>query len=67
MTALPMHLCFSSNERLVEMAERGEGLHTQGSRLRLTDNLRKGCGGVYLNLTMEQYARSRNNAGGAAR
>jgi hypothetical protein len=49
------------------MAERGEGLHTQGSRLRLTDNLRKGCGGVYLNLTMEQYARSRNNAGGAAR
>ena len=67
MTGLPKHLCFPSNEKLVEAAERGSERPTQGSRLRLTDDIRKDCGGVYLNLTIEPYGRLRDIAGGAAK
>jgi hypothetical protein len=56
-TALPRRLHFKSPDKVVELVERGGGITDQESRLMLNQAIVTGRGGVFLNLTAEQYAK----------
>jgi hypothetical protein len=54
-TPLPRKLHFSSPDRIIELVQRGGGFPDRESRLILNQGIEKGRGGVFLNLTKEQY------------
>jgi hypothetical protein len=56
-TSLPRHLHFTSADKIIELVERGGGFTDQESRIMLNQAIEKGRGGVFLNLTQEQYAK----------
>ena len=56
-TPLPRKLHFASPDKIVELVERGGGLSNLESRQALDQAIEIGRGGVFLNLTEEQYAR----------
>ena len=55
-TPLPRKLTFGSPDKIIELVERGGGFKDQESRLMLEQGIAMGRGGVFLNLTDEQYA-----------
>lgn len=56
-TALHRRLHFSSSDKIIELVERGGGFRDQESRMMLDQGISMGRGGVFLNLTEEQYAK----------
>jgi hypothetical protein len=56
-TPLPRKLHFASSDKLVKLVERGGGLSNLESRQALDQAIEIGRGGIFLNLTEEQYAR----------
>jgi hypothetical protein len=60
-TPLPRKLHFASPDKVVELVERGGGLSNLESRQALDQAIEIGRGGVFLNLTEEQYARLKAN------
>jgi len=56
-TSLPRKLHFTSAEKGIELVERGGGFTDQKSSLMLDQAIATGRGGVFLNLTAEQYAK----------
>ena len=56
-TPLPRKLRFASPDKVVELVERGGGLSNLESRHALDQAIEIGRGGVFLNLTEEQYAK----------
>ena len=56
-TSLPRQLHFKSPNKIVELVQRGGGFPDQESRLMLEQGIEKGRGGVFLNLTSEQYGK----------
>jgi hypothetical protein len=59
-TPLPRKLCFASPDKIRELVERGEGLKDQEARLTLDAGIAQGRGGVFLELTDDQYRRLKN-------
>ena len=57
LTPLPRKLHFTSADKVVELVERGGGITDQESRLMLDQAIATGRGGIFLNLTAEQYVR----------
>jgi hypothetical protein len=55
--SLPRKLRFASSDKVVELIKRGGGITDQESRLMLDQAIVTGRGGVFLNLTTEQYAK----------
>jgi hypothetical protein len=60
-TPLPRKLRFASSDKVVELVERGGGLSNLESRQALEQAIAIGRGGVFLNLTGEQYAKLQTN------
>jgi hypothetical protein len=56
-TSLPRKLHFTSPDNVIKLVERGGGITDQESRLMLDQAIVTGRGGVFLNLTAEQYAK----------
>jgi hypothetical protein len=56
-TPLPRKLHFASPDKIIKLVERGGGLSNLESRQALDQAIEIGRGGVFLNLTEEQYAR----------
>ena len=56
-TPLPRKLTFGDPDKIRELARRGEAMGTSESRQMLEHAIETGRGGVYLKLTLEQYAR----------
>jgi hypothetical protein len=54
---LPKRLHFTSPDKIIELLERGGGFPDQESLLMLEPGISMGRGGVFLNLTEEQYGR----------
>jgi hypothetical protein len=59
-TALPGKLDFTSADKVIEHVARGDGITEQESRLMPNQAIATGRGGLFLNLTAEQYARLKN-------
>lgn len=55
-TSLPQKLHFTSSEMVIQLVERGRGLTDQERGLMLDQAIATGRGGVFLSLTVEQYA-----------
>jgi hypothetical protein len=60
-TPLPRKLHFTSSDKIIELVERGNGLPNLESRQALDQAIEIGRGGVFLNLTAEQYAKLKAN------
>jgi hypothetical protein len=60
-TPLPRKRQFSDPEKIREIARRGEARGDSESRQLLEHAIDVGRGGLYLNLTPEQYRKLRNN------
>jgi hypothetical protein len=58
-TSLPRKPVLADSEKLIGLVERGGGLPDLASRQALDQAIAKGRGGVFLDLTPEQYARLR--------
>jgi hypothetical protein len=58
-TSLPVKLNFAIPEKIFDMAKRGGADMTSASRADLENAISKGRGGVWLNLTPDQYAKLR--------
>ena len=56
-TPLPRKLNFADPEKIRELARRGEAWGNLESKQALEHGIETGRGGVWLNLTLEQYAR----------
>ena len=56
-TSLRKQLTFVSEQKIVELAERGNADLNLESRAAIQHGIRIGRGGFYLNLTDEQYAK----------
>jgi len=56
-TFLPRKLDFSSPDKIIELVHRGGGFTDQESRLMLDQAIVMGRGGIFLNLTLEQYSK----------
>jgi len=56
-TPLPRKLHFISAAKVIELVELGGGITDQESRQMLDQAIVTGRGGVFLNLTAEQYAK----------
>ena len=54
-TSLRKHLTFASEQKIVELAERGNAELNLESRAAIQHGIEIGRGGFYLNLTVEQY------------
>jgi hypothetical protein len=59
-TPLPRKLHFASQDKVVELVTRGGGITDLESKSMLALAIEIGRGGVYLNLTDEQYSRLRH-------
>ena len=58
-TSLPKRLHFASPDKIIELVQRGGGIADQEVRLMLNQAIETGRGGVFLNLTPEQYSKLR--------
>ena len=58
-TSLPKRLHFASPDKIIELVQRGGGIADQEGRLMLNQAIETGRGGVFLNLTPEQYSKLR--------
>ena len=58
-TALPKTIWFTDDKKIWEMAKRGGFTLNISGRRELEDKIRKGAGGVWLELTPEQYQKLR--------
>jgi hypothetical protein len=58
-TALPKTVQFTDDKKIWEMAKRGGFTLNLSGRQDLQEKIRKGSGGVWLELTPEQYAKLR--------
>jgi hypothetical protein len=58
-TPLPRRLHFTSADKVVELVERAGGFTDQETRLMVNQGISMGRGGLFLNLTEEQYAKLR--------
>jgi hypothetical protein len=56
-TSLRKHLTFASEQKIIELAERGSADLNLESRAAIQHGISIGRGGFYLNLTAEQYSR----------
>ncbi|MGA2754967.1 MAG: hypothetical protein ABSE53_14500 [Terracidiphilus sp.] len=56
-TALPCKLHFASSDKVIELVERAGGFPDQDTRLMVNQGIEMGRGGMFMNLTTEQYAR----------
>ena len=56
-TPLPRRLHFTSPDKIIELVQRGGGFTDQDSRIAINQGIEMGRGGVFLNLTAEQYAK----------
>jgi hypothetical protein len=56
-TSLRRTVTFASEDKLIEMAERGKANLNLESRAAIRHGIETGRGGFYLNLTHEQYSR----------
>ena len=56
-TPLPRKVTFPDAYKIRELARRGEALETSEAKQMLAHAIETGKGGVYLKLTLEQYAR----------
>jgi hypothetical protein len=56
-TSLPKKLHFASSDKVIELVEYGGGMTDHESRLMLSQAVDAGRGGVFLNLTEEQYSK----------
>jgi hypothetical protein len=56
-TSLPRKFTFATSDKVVELAEKGRGLKDSADRRALEHGISMGRGGVFLNLTSEQYAK----------
>lgn len=59
-TSLPRKLNLDTSDKLIGLVERGGGLPDLASRQALDLAIATGRGGVFLNLTQEQYERLRH-------
>jgi len=59
-TALPRTLNFADEQKIWEMAKRGGFTLDIAGRQEIEAALRKGVGGIWLNLTANQYAKLRD-------
>jgi hypothetical protein len=59
-TALPRKLHFASSNKIIELVEHAGGFPDQETRLAMNHGIDIGRGGLYLNLTDEQYAMLRS-------
>ena len=59
-TQLPRTLTFADDRKIWEMAKRGAFTLNIAGRQEIEEALRKGVGGIWLDLTREQYARLRS-------
>jgi hypothetical protein len=55
-TTLPRKLTFRDSAKIIELAERCGSFKNLEERQALDHGIEIGCGGVWLNLTAEQYA-----------
>ena len=60
-TSLPRKPVLADSEKLIGLVERGGGLPDLASRQALDQAIAKGRGGVFLDLTPEQYERLRQS------
>jgi hypothetical protein len=60
-TVLPRRLHFASADKVIELVERAGGFPDQESRLAMNHGLEIGRGGMFLNLTEEQYTKLRHS------
>ena len=58
-TQLPRTLAFAEDRKIWEMAKRGGFTLNIAGRQEIEEALRKGVGGIWLDLTREQYAKLR--------
>ena len=58
---LPRTLHIRSSDKLVELVERGGGIPNRESLMMLNQAIDAGRGGVFLNLTAEQYREPRTS------
>jgi len=56
-TPLPKKLHFASSDKLIELVERAGGFIDQETRLMVDQGIEMGRGGLFLQLTEEQYAK----------
>jgi hypothetical protein len=56
-TPLPKRLHFASSDKIIELVQCGGGIADQEGQLMLNQAIETGRGGVFLNLTQEQYSR----------
>jgi hypothetical protein len=56
-TPLPRRVTFADADKIRESARRGEALEASEAKQMLAHAIETGKGGVYLKLTLEQYAR----------
>jgi hypothetical protein len=61
-TALPKTIRFTDDKKIREMAKRGGFTLNISGRRELEEKIRKGTGGVWLELTPEQYAKLREKS-----
>lgn len=61
-TALPRTVTFTDEQKLWEMAKRGNFTLNIAGRQELQEKIRKGNGGIWLELTPEQYAKLKQQA-----
>ena len=59
-TLLPRTLTFAEDRKIWEMAKRGGFTLNIAGRQEIEETLRKGVGGIWLDLTAEQYAKLRS-------
>jgi len=57
----PRKLHFASSDKVIELVQRGGGLKDQESRLMLNQALATGRGGLFLNLTAEQFSKLKHS------
>ena len=63
-TLLPRKLAFADDRKIWEIAKRGGFTLNIAGRQEIEEALRKGEGGIWLDLTPEQYAKLRSTARG---
>ena len=60
-TALPRKLHFASSDKVIELVERAGGFTDQDTRLMVNQAIMNGRGGLFLNLTAEQFSKLKHS------